>query len=109
MISLIVSPRVIPERLEEFLAATEENAKHSFNDEPGCLNVDVTQTIGNAHHSYELHANEDALAAHRSAPHFADWRRAADRCVVPGTQVNPIAEQLFHHRGQDRQTKETHA
>ncbi|WP_198940370.1 hypothetical protein [Micromonospora sp. CB01531] len=40
---------------------------------------------------------EAAVEAHRAAPHFADWRAAADQHVVPGSQVNLLATRLFHH------------
>lgn len=99
MIALIVSLDVHPERLEEFLAAIKENANRTFNDEPGCNYFDVTQDNKNPTHFifYELYENEAAIDAHRAAPHFAQWRKAADVCVVPGSQVNTFATQLFHH------------
>ena len=46
---------------------------------------------------YELYDDEAAIAAHRAAPHFAEWRKAADVCVVKGSQVNTFCNQLFHH------------
>ena len=99
MIALVVSLQVVPGRLEEFTAAIRENAERSFADEPGCLYFDVCQDTADDHHFvfYELYADEDAVAAHRAAPHFAQWRAAADRCVVPGSQVNTLAMQRFHH------------
>ena len=99
MIALIVSLDVHPERLEEFLAAIKENAERTFSDEPGCTYFDVTQDTKNPTHFifYELYENEAAIDAHRAAPHFAQWRRAADVCVVPGSQVNTFCTQLFHH------------
>ena len=102
MIALIVSLDVVPERLDEFTAAITTNAERTFTDEPGCLHFDVTQDLADPHHFvfYELYADEDAIAAHRAAPHFADWRRAADRCVVPGSQVNTLSTVRVHHREQ---------
>ena len=97
MIALIVSLQVRPGQREDFLAAIGENAERSFADEPGCLHFDVTEDLEDDHHFvfYELYADEDAVAAHRTAPHFAVWRAAADRCVVPGSQVNTLATQRF--------------
>jgi quinol monooxygenase YgiN len=46
---------------------------------------------------YELYTDAPAFEAHKAAPHFADWRRAADVCLVPGSQVNTFADLLFHH------------
>jgi quinol monooxygenase YgiN len=99
MIALIVSVQVVPGRLDEFTAAIRDNAERSVADEPGCHYFDVTQDISDDHHFvfYELYEDEAAVAAHRAAPHFAAWRRAADRCVVPGSQVNTLAAQRFHH------------
>ena len=102
MIALIVSLDVVPERLDEFTAAITTNAERTFTDEPGCVHFDVTQDLADPHHFvfYELYADEDAIAAHRAAPHFAEWRRAADRCVVPGSQVNTLSTVRVHHREQ---------
>jgi quinol monooxygenase YgiN len=101
VIALVVSLQVVPGRLEEFTAAIAENAERSFTDEPGCLHFDVTQDVADDHHFlfYELYADEDAVAAHRAAPHFAAWREAVGRCVVPGSQVNTLATRRFHHGG----------
>ncbi len=99
MIALIVSLDVHADRLEQFLAAIRENAARSFEDEPGCRYFDVTQDTQNPLHFvfYELYDDEAAVQAHRKAPHFAKWREAADACVVPGSQVNTLCHQLFHH------------
>ena len=99
MIALVVSLDVVPGRLDEFTKAIATNAERSSTDEPGCLYFDVVQDLADDHHFlfYELYADEDAVAAHRAAPHFAQWRAAADRCVVPGSQVNTLATQRFHH------------
>ncbi len=99
MIALIVSLQVVPGRLEEFLAAIRVNAERSFTDEPGCARFDVTQDVTDDHHFffYELYDDQAAVEAHRATPHFAAWRRAADRCVVPGSQVNTLAARRFQH------------
>jgi len=99
VIALIVNLHVRPERLDQFLAAIEENAERSFTDEPGCRYFDVTQNTSDPHHFifYELYDDEAAIEAHRKAPHFAKWRAAADACVVPGRQVNTFCRPLFHH------------
>jgi quinol monooxygenase YgiN len=99
MLALVVSLQVNPGHRDAFLAAITENAERPFTDEPGCRYFDVTVDTADDHHFvfYELYADEDAVAAHRAAPHFAQWRQAAGRCVVPGSQVNTLAEQRFHH------------
>jgi quinol monooxygenase YgiN len=99
MIALVVSLQVVPGRLEEFTAAIKENAERSFADEPGCLYFDVVQDVADDHHFlfYELYADEAAVESHRAAPHFAAWRREAGQYVLPGSQVNTLAAQRFHH------------
>jgi quinol monooxygenase YgiN len=99
MIALIVSLKVFPERMDAFLAAITENARRTFEDEPGCLYFDVTQDTQDPTHFmfYELYADQAAIEAHRRMPHFAAWRAAADVCVVPGSQKNTVCQRLQHH------------
>jgi quinol monooxygenase YgiN len=99
MLALVVSLQVKPGHRDAFLAAITENAKRSFTDEPGCRYFDVTVDTNDDLHFvfYELYTDQAALDAHRAAPHFAVWRRAANEHVVPGSQVNTIVERLLHH------------
>ncbi len=99
MLALVVSLNVHADRLDDFLAAIEENAARTFHDEAGCRYFDVVQDTRDPLHFlfYELYDDEAAIAAHRAAPHFAKWREAAARCVVEGSQVNTICAQRFHH------------
>ena len=39
MLVLLVTVRVKPEHLAEFLAAARHNAEHAVADEPGCLAI----------------------------------------------------------------------
>lgn len=99
MITLTVDLRVRPGHLQAFLAAIEVNAARSFTDEAGCLYFDVCQDKSDDHHFifHEVYEDDAAVAAHRAAPHFAAWRAAAGEHVEPGTQVNILADRLFHH------------
>jgi quinol monooxygenase YgiN len=99
VIALIVSLDVIPELLDDFLDAIRTNADRTFTDEPGCLQFDVTQDLADPNHFvfYETYVDEDAVTAHRAAPHFAKWRQAADRCLVPGSQVSTLATVRIRH------------
>ena len=99
MLALVVSLQVKPGHRDAFLAAITKQAERSFTDEPGCRYFDVTVDTADHHHFtfYELYADQAALDAHRAAPHFAVWRQAAGDHVVPGSQVNTIAERLLHH------------
>lgn len=99
MISLTVQLEVHEEHLDAFLDAITENAERTFTDEPGCLRFDVCQVSDQPLRFvfYEIYTSHEALAAHRSAPHFAVWRRAADAYVVPGTQINTVSELRISH------------
>ena len=99
MIALVVSLQVHEHKLDEFLDAIKANAERSFRDEVGCQYFDVTQDREDPLHFifYELYLDAVAVEAHRAAPHFADWRKAATECVVPGSQVNTLCNQKLHH------------
>ena len=99
MIALVVSLKVHQHKLEAFLAAIQHNADRTFSDEVGCRYFDVTQDREDPLHFifYELYLDEAAVEAHRAAPHFAEWRKAAGECVVPGSQVNTLCDQKYHH------------
>jgi quinol monooxygenase YgiN len=99
VLALVVSLQVKPGHRDAFLAAITENAKRSFADEPGCLQFDVAADTGDDHRVwfYELYTDQAAFEAHRAAPHFAAWRRAAAEHLVPGSQVNSFADLIAHH------------
>lgn len=99
MIALTVTLQVREGALEPFLDAITTNAARSIADEPGCRQFDVVQGHDDPHRFvfYELYDDLDAVAAHKAAPHFADWRAAADAYVVPGSQVNTFGDVIAHH------------
>lgn len=99
MYTLIVSLQVRPEKRDRFLAAITQNAAASVRDEPGCLRFDVMEHAQqpNQFYFYEVYRDTDGFAAHKAAPHFAAWRRAAEECVVPGSQVNTFSDIIVSH------------
>lgn len=99
MITLTVSLQVVPGHLDPFVEAIRTNAERSFTDEPGCLSFDVSQDLADDHHFVlsETYSDESAVEEHRSASHFKHWRAAVADHVVPGSQVNTLADRLFHH------------
>jgi autoinducer 2-degrading protein len=101
MFSLMVQLEVRPERREEFLAAIATNAEASVRDEPGCLRFDVCSVASDENRFvlYELYADADAFAAHKAAPHFAQWRIVAEQVVVG--QVNTPGELLVTHTSEE--------
>ena len=76
MIALVVTIRIQPPHREAFMDAMLDDASHSVQDEPGCLRFDVLEDVDdpNQIYLYEVYRNEEALEAHRQAPHFLRWK-----------------------------------
>jgi (4S)-4-hydroxy-5-phosphonooxypentane-2,3-dione isomerase len=97
MFVLVVLLRVRPEKDKHFVAAIEANAAAS-RGEPGCRRFDVVRDNRDPHHYvlYEIYDDEAAFQAHRTMPHFTQWRKAAAECLQPdGGQVNIATTLLF--------------
>ena len=75
MLAVHVHARVRPERIAEFLAATQVNA-HASLAEPGVLRFDVIQDQADPAHvvPVEVYRDDEATAAHKLTPHYATWR-----------------------------------
>ena len=101
MFSLMVEMHVRPGRREEFLAGIAANAEASVRDEPGCLRFDVCSVDSDEDRFvlYELYTDADAFAAHKAAPHFAQWRTTAEQVLVG--QVNTTGELLVTHTSEE--------
>ncbi len=85
------------DRRDDFLEAIAVNARASVTDEPGCLYCDVIELdeSGDWFAFYEIYRDADAFyLEHRTAPHYARWRDAVERTVVPGTQTITAGERL---------------
>lgn len=89
MIALWVKVRVKPEARQRFLDAIEHDALGSERDEAGCFRFNVLQdeSDANVYYFYEVYRDEAALEAHRAAPHYAVWRKAADTLDGPTERV----------------------
>jgi (4S)-4-hydroxy-5-phosphonooxypentane-2,3-dione isomerase len=85
MLAMWVKVRIKPEERERFLKAIEVDAVGSERDEPGCLRFNVLQDQQehNVYYFFEVYRDEAALEAHRAAPHYAEWRAAADTLDGP--------------------------
>ena len=101
MFSLVVHMEVRPDRREEFLAGMAANAEASVRDEPGCLRFDISSVDGDENRFvlYELYADAEAFAAHKTTPHFAQWRTVAEQVVVG--QVNTSGSLLVTHTAEE--------
>jgi autoinducer 2-degrading protein len=96
--TVIVSLKVKPDMVGQFLEVMGENSRASRRDEPGCLRFDVHRDNDDPNHFvlYELYADERAFTeAHRSAPHYEKWRAAAVELLEPDAQVNTFASPAF--------------
>ena len=76
MLVLLVNLHVKPDKVEDFVRAIMENARSAVRDEPGCLRFDVSQDLEDPSriYLYEVYEDDEALEAHRQAPHFLKWR-----------------------------------
>jgi quinol monooxygenase YgiN len=80
MLAIWVKVRVKPGERERFLRAVEHDALASEKDEPGCYRFNVLQDASDAdvYYFYEVYEDQAALERHRTTPHYAVWRAAAD-------------------------------
>ena len=74
---------VMPGKLDDFLAAVNENAAASVK-EPGCreLNVTVSQKDPNHVFIFEVYDNAAAAEAHLATEHFKKYKAATKDLVV---------------------------
>ena len=80
MIAIWVKVRVKPQGRQRFLEAIEADALGSERDEKDCFRFNVLQDEKdeNIYYFYEVYKDQAALEAHRTMPHYATWRAAAD-------------------------------
>jgi autoinducer 2-degrading protein len=66
---------VVPDQLDAFLAATQENAVAS-RDEPGIVRFDLLTDRADPTHVVlvEIYRDEAAAAAHKDTGHYQRWR-----------------------------------
>lgn len=85
MLAMWVKVRINPALRERFLAAIEVDALGSERDEAGCQRFNVLQDAQDdtIYYFYEVYRDDAALEAHRAAPHYDVWRRAADTLDGP--------------------------
>ena len=95
-----VDVAVVPDQLDAFLAATEENATAS-REEPGVLRFDVLTDRTDPGHVLlvEIYRDEAAAAAHKETAHYARWRDAVAPVMAEPRQsaryvnISPGAEE----------------
>lgn len=96
MVVNCVSVWVLPEHVQDFIAATEENHRASVR-EPGNLRFDVLQSAQDPFRFllYEAYAASADADAHKRTAHYLAWREtvapwmARPRESVPYTAIAP--------------------
>ncbi len=70
---------VRPERLEDFIRATRENAANSLK-EPGVKRFDVYQEESSPSHFVleEIYVNQEAANSHKDTDHYKIWRNTVN-------------------------------
>ncbi len=89
MLIVHVDIHALPDRVDNFLAATYANATASLT-EPGVLRFDVVQDLSDPAHVVlvEVYRDGAAAAAHKGTDHYATWRdTVADMMAVPRSSV----------------------
>jgi len=85
---LLVYCTVKPDRIEEFVAATKENAAAS-RKEPGVVRFDVVQQTDDPtkFSLIEIYRSPEGHAAHRESAHYKAWaEKAGDLLAEPRTR-----------------------
>jgi quinol monooxygenase YgiN len=88
-----VHVRVKPESIEQFKAATVENATRSI-EEPGIVRFDVVQDISDPTRFLliEVYRDPAAGAAHKETAHYKKWRdTVAEFMAEPRTSIRYAA------------------
>jgi len=96
MIALLVTIRIQPSHREAFMESMLDDACHSVQDEPGCLRFDVLEDVEDPNRIflYEVYRDEEALEAHRQAPHFLRWKQTT-RDWFDGEPVVELAAPVY--------------
>lgn len=83
MLIVHVSVHVKPEFIDEFKAASLENARNSVQ-EPGIARFDVLQQNDDSSRFLlvEVYRTSDAPDAHKQTAHYAAWRDAVTRMMA---------------------------
>ncbi|GAA3757679.1 hypothetical protein GCM10022240_08050 [Microbacterium kribbense] len=87
---VIVRIRARADRLDEFVAGLERNAR-ATRTEPGCLRFDIVRErdAASSFILYEQYASADAFFTdHRQAAHYPAWQELCERCVVADGRHN---------------------
>ena len=84
MFVVCVEFEIMPQYLDDFLAAMLKNAAKSYELELGCQQFDVCQEQQNPNTIilYEIYNDETAFEVHKAAPYYHELNHAIDGMVV---------------------------
>ena len=100
MIVTLVTIRVKPDRVNEFVEATIANHQGSVK-EPGNLRFDVLQCKDDPalFNLYEAYTSEEAAKAHKETSHYKKWRETVEEWMAEprvGTPCTVVAPTDLH-------------
>lgn len=75
MFVIVAQVQVPDEKIDAFIAASLDDARHSVADEPGCSRFDVVQDQADPTKFwlYEVYDDQAAFDHHLTTPHFHRW------------------------------------
>lgn len=83
-VALVPVFTIVEGGMEQFLARVRQQRDDCLREEPGCLHFDVLRLPGDDRRVmlYEIYESKDAIAAHRTTPHYADFKAATGDLVA---------------------------
>lgn len=83
MYVVCVKIQVVPEHVEEFIAATLDNAR-ATRQEPGNVRFDVLRRNDDPHGFtlYEVYNDENGFKAHQQTPHYLRWKETVAKMMA---------------------------
>lgn len=88
----LVNVQVMPEHIDDFIAATRDNHLASVRED-GNMRFDVLQLPEDPGHFllYEAYVSREAAASHKETPHYLTWRDS-----VAGWLASPRSSVVFN-------------
>ncbi len=93
-ITLIVKVDVKPERLIDFIKATEVAQYAALSYEQGCFEYTLNSDIDNENGVIlvEIYQNQKSFDFHKTTPHFLTWRSDVEEMMNTPRQVTRLNE-----------------
>ena len=97
MIGVLLTHKVKPEHLQDFVETYRRFAQTSRDVEPGCVRYDVMQDTEEPTtiYAHAVFRDEEGRQAHYDSPHAATWRATSHDWRMPRDEENPGAYRRF--------------